>query len=46
MNDPFLKCDVPTRKTTADTKESDSAGNLGIGDELAEAFAECFVFND
>ncbi|EJW83021.1 cell division protein [Wuchereria bancrofti] len=46
MEEPFFKCDVPIRKTAADKKEADSAGNLGIGDELAEAFAECFVFNN
>ncbi|EFO23015.2 hypothetical protein LOAG_05470 [Loa loa] len=43
MDDPFLKCDVPTRKKAVDKRESDSTGDLGIGDELAEAFAECFV---
>uniref|UniRef100_A0A915PJM0 Putative tRNA (cytidine(32)/guanosine(34)-2'-O)-methyltransferase n=1 Tax=Setaria digitata TaxID=48799 RepID=A0A915PJM0_9BILA len=45
MDDPFLKCDIQTWKTVMSKRESDSAGNLGIGDELAEAFAECFVFN-
>ncbi|CAG9536598.1 unnamed protein product [Cercopithifilaria johnstoni] len=46
MEDPFLKLDFPARKAAVDEKKSDAAGNLGIGDELAEAFAECFVFND
>lgn len=41
-----MNCGVPMRKIAADKKELYSAGNLGIGDELAEAFAECFIFND
>lgn len=46
MEDPFLKFDASSSKAKAEERKSDSTGNLGIGDELAEAFAECFVFND
>ncbi|VDN06614.1 unnamed protein product [Thelazia callipaeda] len=43
--DPFMKYDISTWKTTKKKKDSDSSGNLGIDDELAEAFSECFGFN-
>ncbi|VDN24188.1 unnamed protein product [Gongylonema pulchrum] len=43
VKDPFMECDVPSKKETS-KKESENAGNLGIADELAEAFAECFAF--
>lgn len=45
VEDPFLKFDLPAKKST-DKKKSDNSGNLGIADELAEAFAECFILGD
>ncbi|KAM3723362.1 Glutamyl-tRNA(Gln) amidotransferase subunit B [Dirofilaria immitis] len=45
MVDQFLKYDASIQEAVDIKKESDSAGNLGIDDELAEAFAECFIFN-